>query len=128
MNYDLNASNLDILTIKMYHGKFWTKEELENDLKRVKYIKRLMGKYVRRKDLNERLILNHIIILGNVFGPEFTTKLLFYSINKEYYYILKTFLLYLDYLPDFINTINGQTIDTRLINIDLELAKRLRNV
>lgn len=128
MIYDLNEENFDILVAKFYCGKYWTIEELENDLKRVKYIKRLIGKYVRKNDLNDRLILNHIIILGNVFGPDFTTKLLFFKLDKEYYPVLKTFLLFLNYLPDTIRYVNGEAIDTRLISVDMPVANCLRKI
>lgn len=128
MKIDLNEDNFDILVAKFYNGKFWTNEELESDVMRLKYVKRLIGKYYRKGELNERLILNHIIILGNVFGPEFTSKLLFFKIEPSHHKVLKTFLLFLDYLPDFINSINGQVIDTRSINIDLEVARRLRMI
>lgn len=128
MIYDLNAENFDILVAKFYHGKFWTVEELENDLRRIKYVKRLIGKYVRKGELNDRLILNHIIILGNVFGVEFATKLLFYKIDEKHYSVLKTFLLFLEYLPDKIMYVNGQIIDTRSIQIDLTVANTLRKI
>lgn len=130
MEYDLNEDNFDIVVAKHYCGKYWTTEELENDLKRIKYIKRLIGKYKRKDDLNERLILNHIIILGNVFTPEFATKLLFHSIDKKYYSVLKPFLLFLNYLPvsEKINSVNGQVIDTKVIPLDLKVINTLRKI
>jgi len=126
--YDLNEENFELLVAKFYHGKYWTNEELENDLKRIKYIKRLIGKYVRRKELNERLILNHIIVLGNVFGPEFTTKILFFKLDQEYFPVLKTFLLFLNFLPETIKTIRGNIIETRLIPVDMTVADKLRKI
>lgn len=126
MKYDLNDNNYDILVAKFYHGKYWTTEDLEADLKRIKYIKRLIGKYIKRRQLNHRLILNHIIVLINVFGIEFATKLLFFKLGSEHYPAIKTFLLYLDQLPEYLMTVNGQTINTRLIPVDLYIAERLR--
>lgn len=128
MIYDLNEENFDILVAKFYGGRFWSKEEMENDVKRIKYIKRLIGKHVRKKDLNERLILNHIIILGNVFGPEFTTRLLFFRLDEDYYPALKSFLWFLNYLPERIETINGEVIDCLKIPFDLEIVKILRSI
>jgi hypothetical protein len=128
MKYDLNEDNFDILVAKFYIGKFWTNEELENDIQRIKYVKRLIGKYVRKGELNDRLILNHIIILGNVFGPEFATKLLFFRIDQKHFPILKTFLLYLDYLPEKIYYIDGKIIDTTIIPIDMKVANYLRKI
>ena len=128
MIYDLNDDNFNILVAKFYCGKYWTNEEIEIDLKRIKYIKRLIGKYVKRGDLNERLILNHVIVLSNVFGPEFATKMLFFKLDKSYHSILKTFLLFLDFLPDYISSVAGETINTRLIPINQEVANRLREI
>jgi hypothetical protein len=128
MKYDLNEDNFDILVAKFYVGKFWTNEELENDIQRIKYVKRLIGKYVRKGELNDRLILNHIIILSNVFGPEFATKILFFRIDPKHYPILKTFLLFLNYLPDKIQYINGKIIDTTIIPVDMKVANCLRKI
>lgn len=128
MKYDINEENFDILVAKFYNGKYWTVGDLEDDLRRVKYIKRLIGKYVRRGELNERLILNHIIVLANVFGPEFTCKLLFFKLAKEHYPSLKTFLLFLDYLPDTLNSVNGTVINTKDIHIDNTIANVLRKI
>lgn len=128
MIYDLNESNFDIIITKAYSGKYWTKEELELDLKRIRYIKRLIGKYIRKHELNDRLILNHIIVLGNVFGPELTTKILFLRLDKEYYSVLKTFLLYLEYLPNEIYYVNGNVIDTKIIPVEMNVANKLREI
>lgn len=128
MIYDLNESNFDIIIAKAYSGKYWTKEELELDLKRIRYIKRLIGKYIRKHELNDRLILNHIIILGNVFGPELTTKILFLRLNKEHHSVLKTFLLYLEYLPDEIYYVDGKVIDTKIIPVEMNVANKLREI
>jgi len=128
MIYDLNESNFDIIITKAYSGKYWTKEELELDLKRIRYIKRLIGKYIRKHELNDRLILNHIIILGNVFGPELTTKILFLRLDKEYHSVLKTFLLYLEYLPNEIYYVNGNVIDTKIIPVEMNVANKLREI
>lgn len=125
MKYDINNDNFELLVAKFYQGKFWTNEELENDVNRIRYIKRLIGKYTRKKELNSRLILNHIIILANVFGPEFTSRILFFKLEKKYYPIIKTFLWYLNYLPEYIYTINGKTFDCLNIPFDLEVKKQL---
>ena len=69
--------------------------EFREDLNRIKYIKRLLRKYVKSGILRERLILNHIIILQNVFGPVVCSRILFFKINKELHSQLKTFLIFL---------------------------------
>lgn len=73
--------------------------EFEEDLKRFGYLKKLFGRYKDNNDLKERLILNHIIVLYNLFGIV-TTELLFFKIDKQYWGVLATFLLFLDKMPD----------------------------
>ena len=72
-------------------------DEFNEDLNRIKYIKRLLRKYIKTGILRERLILNHLIILQNVFGPTVTSRILFFKVDKELYSELKTFLIYLNY-------------------------------
>ena len=74
--------------------------EIYDDMKRFKYIKRLFRKYKSKKILKERLIINHLIVLQNVFGTEATVTLLLYKIEREYHSLLKTFLTYLNYIDD----------------------------
>ena len=76
-------------------------EEFQDDLKRFKYLKRLLKKYHEGGDLKERLILNHIIVLSNVFGVEGAVTLLLFKIEPEYWSELKTFLLYLNMVTVF---------------------------
>jgi len=75
-------------------------EEFYDDLNRFKYIKRLLGRYYNDDDLQERLIINHIVILYNVFGIEAATKMLWYKIDKKYWPVIKPILLYLNYITD----------------------------
>jgi hypothetical protein len=74
-------------------------EEFMEDLERVKYIKRLLNKFEKKDSLKERLILNHIIILNNVFGAEACARILFFRLEPEYHSCLKSFLKYLQILP-----------------------------
>tara|TARA_R100000808_G_C2144381_1_gene152160 strand:- start:1556 stop:1924 length:369 start_codon:yes stop_codon:yes gene_type:complete len=76
-------------------------EEFQDDLKRFKYLKRLLKKYHEGGELKERLILNHIIVLTNVFGVEASVTLLLFKIEPEYWSELKTFLLYLNMVTVF---------------------------
>lgn len=75
-------------------------EEFHEDLNRTKYLKRLFRKYNSSGVLRERLILNHIIIFYNTFGVEASTRLLFYRIEEDLHPLLKTFLVFLNYLPE----------------------------
>jgi hypothetical protein len=102
--------------------------EFEEDLKRIKYVKRLIKRYRVTGELKERLILNHLIILANVFGVDSSVKMLFYKLDRDEYDILKTFLLFLNYMPKLILGINGMNINSSDISIDIFVAKRLRDI
>ena len=102
--------------------------EFEGDIKRTKYLKRLFRRYKVTKTLKERLILNHIILLNNVFGPEVTSRILFYRIDERDYDILKTFLLYLGIMPDMVWGINGKNIRSSDIPVDMNIAEILRDI
>lgn len=92
--------------------------DLEEDLKRFKYIKRLFKRYENTDVLNERLILNHIIVLYNVFGNA-TTNMLFYKIEEKYWHYLKTFLVFL----------NRMTSSSMVeVNLDQNIVTRLREL
>ena len=75
-------------------------KEFEDDLKRFKYIKRLLRKYYDTGVLKERLLLNHIIVLNKVFGADACATLLLYKIQEDYWPVLKSFLLFLNILRD----------------------------
>lgn len=86
-----------------------SEEEFQDDLKRFKYLKRLFKKYKESGELKERLILNHIIVLSNVFGVEASGILLFFKIDQDHWPALKTFMTYLHMIPE-----------TELRNIELD--------
>jgi len=75
-------------------------KEFYDDMKRFKYIKRLLRKYKDSGILKERLLLNHIIVLNNLFGPEACVTLILFKIQKEYWETLKSFLLYLNIIRE----------------------------
>jgi len=74
------------------------------------------------------LILNHIILLYNVFGTEATTRMLFYKVDHRDYDILKTFLLYLNLMPEKVIGIKGKNIESSLIPVQLDVAEILRKI
>lgn len=125
---DLNENNFLIFAMKAYSTPNCMLSEFEEDIKRIKYIKRLIRKYKTSGILKERLILNHIIVLSNVFGTEASVRMLFYRIDCSDYDVLKTFLLYLNYLPTTIRGIKGKDIQARDITIDIEVAKQLKTI
>tara|TARA_B100001996_G_scaffold61636_1_gene44121 strand:+ start:242 stop:610 length:369 start_codon:yes stop_codon:yes gene_type:complete len=110
----LTPENINMFAIKHYNNPSCVDEqEFLDDMKRFKYLKRLFRKYDTSKELKMRLIINHIIILANVFGVEAATTLLFFKIEKNHWSILKTFLIFLHYMPenDLIETpINHQVM------------------
>lgn len=125
---DLNENNFLIYAMKCYNTPNCIMSEFEGDLKRIKYIKRLIRKYKSTGDLKERLILNHIIVLSNVFGVEATVRMLFYKFDTTDYTILKPFLIFLSYMPKIISGINGNNIQSSDIMIDLRVAEKLRSI
>ena len=100
MNFrELNADNFILFAIKHYENPACvTREDFDEDLKRFKYLKRLLKRYVRGGQLRTHLIINHLIILYNVFG-EAATPLLFFKMEREYWSLLKTILIYLNKYP-----------------------------
>ena len=103
--------------------------EFYDDLKRFKYIKRLLNRYIEEGDLKERLILNHIIILNNVFGAPATTKMLFLKC-KGFEPQLKSFLNFLNILPEKIENIGfeNKTINIKDIDQDNKILEELRKI
>ena len=91
---ELNEDNFMIYAMKAYNSPHCILSEFEGDIKRTKYLKRLFRRYKVTKSLKERLILNHIILLNNVFGTEATARILFYKIDERDYDVLKTFLVF----------------------------------
>ena len=126
----LDESNFLLYAAKHYDNpQCYDTVEFYDDLKRFKYIKRLLNRYQEENDLKERLILNHIIILYNVFGPEATTKMLFLKC-KGLEHLLKPFLVFLNLLPEKIENIGIEcrTINTNEIEMDQKILYELRKI
>jgi hypothetical protein len=100
-------------------------KEFESDLKRFKYIKRLLKRYKKTGLLSERLILNHLILLRNVFNDA-VIPMLFLKFEEEYWSHIKTFLVFLNYLPESYQ-INKQVMSTD-INLDVNIINKLRRI
>ncbi len=98
---ELNEDNFLLFAIKHYENpQAVTKEDFEKDLNHFKYIKRLLKRYKKSGELKTHLILNHFIILYNIFG-EATTPMLFFKIEKELWSSLKSFIIFLNRLPEY---------------------------
>ena len=97
----ITNDNVIMFAIKHYDNPQCEGEkEFYDDMKKFKYIKRLLRKYDDSGVLKERLLLNHIIVLNNLFGPEACVTLLLFKVQKEYWDTLKSFLLYLNIIRE----------------------------
>ena len=118
--HKLTLDNIMMFAMKHYDNPSCVdKKEFLDDMKRFKYLKRLFRKYDTSKVLKIRLILNHIIVLANVFGVDASSTLLFFKIDRKHWPVLKTFLVYLNYMPEN---------DLKNIATDLKILKELREI
>jgi len=127
MDDQLTDKNYIRYAMKNYDNPSGGIEEFEEDMARIVYLKRLFRKYHNSGLLRERLVLNHIITFYNVFGVEVATRLLFFKIESELHYILKTFLIYLNYLPEG-NPKFNVGFNVVEINLDPNIIKILRKI
>jgi hypothetical protein len=123
MRFDeLNEENYLMFAIKHYDNpQSLTQDDFYEDLKRFNWINRLLKKYKSSGSLNIHLLINHFIILYNVFGDA-TTPLLFYKIDSQFWSIIKTFIIYLGRLPEYPKT------EVHNIPIDIDFLKQLNVV
>jgi hypothetical protein len=125
----LDESNFMLYAAKHYDNpQCFDTLEFYEDLSRFKYIKRLFNRYEESGELKERLILNHLIILYNVFGPA-TTKMLFFKLS-DHLHLLKPFIVLLGFLPDRVTGIGveNKTIINSDIPMDDNIVKLLRKI
>lgn len=125
----LNDDNIELYMMKSHNNpQCMDMEEYSDDIKRIKYVKRLLNRYENTGELKERLILNHIIVLYNVFGSIPATRILFYKIDESSWSVLKTFLVFLNQMQERVEGIRGETIRNSDIPINFEVAAILRNI
>lgn len=125
---NLCEDNILLYCIKAYDKPNCIMSEFEDDMKRFNYINRLFTRYKKFGEIKQNLILNHIIVIYNVFGPEVATRLLFFKTSEENYSILKTFLIFLSLMPEKIKGIYGRDIFSSDIDIDMNVANQLRKI
>ena len=123
---DLNNDNIMMYAMKAYDKPDCIMSEFKDDMKRFNYLKRLFRRYRKVDELREQLVLNHLVVLYNVFGPEVTSRMLFFKMSKDDYPALKTYLLFLSIMPERIRGIKGQDIISSDIPIDTKVAEVLR--
>ena len=126
---DITDDNFLMFAMKEYNDIQCTDiEEFYDDLKKIKYIKRLFNIYKNTGQLKERLILNHLIVFYNVFPVQAGTRILFYKIEKSFWPMLKTFLIFLDRMPETVESIRGETLRSTDIQLDDGIVTRLRAI
>ena len=123
---NLTDQSFLLYAAKAYAKPYAIQDEFEEDLKRFLYIKRLLSKYHTTGVLKERLLLNHLIILHNVFGIEPSARLLGVKLEEKDWPVVKPFLLFLSVLPKQIPMVNGKTIETDDILLDPKVVEVLR--
>jgi|TARA_R110000772_G_scaffold65402_1_gene145959 hypothetical protein len=117
---ELDNENFELFASKYYDNPTClSTEEFYEDLAKFKYVVRLFRRYRENGKMQERLLLNHIIIIYNVFQIQAATRMLFYRVDKDLWPALKTFLIFLNYLPENIY---------QDINIDLNIANKLNEI
>ena len=125
MNQVLTEDNF--LTYAMHHydnSQCYSLEEFNDDLKRFLYLKKLFNRYKNECDLKENLILNHLIVIYNIFGDE-ATNMLFFKIDKEYWDTLTTFLVFINRMPEELPQYN---IKLSEVELDEFIINVLRNI
>ena len=125
---NLTSDNFILYAANNYVSPHYIEYEFFDDLRRFKYIKGSIQKYHLKHSINDRLVLNNIIMSYNVFDVEACTRMLFFKIKEEHYPILKTFLVYLNYMPNIVRSINGNDVISSNIEIHKELANLLRKI
>ena len=128
ITFDLNEKNFLLFAMQHYENPQCVEvEEFNDDLRKIKYIKRLFNQYHIEGTLKERLILNHLIVFYNVFPVKVATRILFLKLEEHFWPILKTFLVYLHYMPEEkIESINGKEIIVSDVPMDQLVIDRLR--
>jgi len=129
MNEKLTDKNFLLFCASHYdNARYVSTEDFIEDMNRIKYIKKLVTRYVESGELKERLILNHIIILNNCFGPEALCKILYLKLKPQMRYI-KPFLILLNILPEQILNVGGEeVVYTDDIEMDELIVANLRKV
>lgn len=125
---DLTENNILLYAAKCYDKPQCVISEFDEDYKRIRYIKRLLQKYRKTREIKERLLLNHLVIIQNVFGVEASTRMLFFRIDRKDYPALKTFLIYTSAMPEIVRGIRGSHIISNDIPLDIYVINKLRKI
>ena len=119
---ELNDDNYLLFAIKFYENPHAvTRDDFEDDLKKIKYVKRLLRRYINTNVLKTHLILNHLTVLFNVFGDA-AVPLLFYNLEEDLWSSIKSFLVFLGKLPSYPRTVMEE------IPLDRYCLEQLENI
>ena len=125
----LTNDNLMLYAVKAYDKPNFVQIDFDEDFKRIKYLQKLFYRYKEHGELKDRLILNHLIILNNVFGVEAASRILFFKIPEEYWSVLKTFLVFLSTAPKHLYGIGKATyVNVSDIPLDQGVIEVLRAI
>ena len=125
---NLTSENILMYAMKIYDRPDCIMSEFKEDMKRFNYLKRLFRRYRKIGEIKERLVLNHLVVLYNVFGAEALTRMLFFKMSKDDQPVVKTYLLFLSCMPEVVKGIKGQDIISSDIPVDLKIAEVLREI
>jgi len=125
---DLTEDNFLLYAIKAFDSPSCVMSEFEEEMNRIQYIKRLFTKYYNGSELKDRLIINHLMVLYNVFGVEAATRILFYKLEEKDYSVLKTFLVFLNFMPGRVKGIRGKDIIASDVSLDVGTVRCLRKI
>lgn len=126
MPIEITPDNFLLFAAKNYDNPTCSSiKEFQDDLKRFKYIKRLLKRYKKTGVISERLLLNHIILLHNVFN-EAVVPMLFYKLEKEHWPQIKTFLVFLNYMPEYMKI--TPSVSSTSIPLDPNIINKLRRI
>ncbi len=125
---NLTEENFQLFAMKYYTNPHCTDLlEFQDDLKRIRYVKRLFKKYEETGELRERLVLNHLIVIYNMFESRSATRMLFLKL-EGYYEYLKPFLIFLGYWPTELGLVSGERILDANIPLDATVVSKLREI
>jgi len=125
---NLTPDTYVLYAMKSYDMPNYILSEFKEDMKRFNYLKRLFLRYRKCGEIRERLILNHLVIIYNLFGTEASTRLLFYKIDPRDYGTLKTYLIFLNFMPEIIRGIRNRNILSCDIEVDSDILEKLREI
>lgn len=128
LQHDLTDDNFILFCTKYYDNpSTHTDDEFWEDLRRIKYIKKLLTRFKTNGELKDRLILNHLIVLSNVFGIEPLSKIIWLKM-ADYLPQIKPFMLALGILPDYVTGVCGKTYITDDVPLDINIVAVLRKI